>query len=188
MLFIADGTVRHEVEPIGTVTASVGELYPAVKAIDIFGSWLIVPNYEPQPALGLTRAVKRLIERTGWSNRGLAEIVGTTHPTIQAIRRGHEPERRPDLTEALFNTAEVVEKISRLANGNQTTIKRILSTRGADGETPLQLLAAGEYAKAYLRGLDMLSSSRRSTVRLLDARQERQPSREVGLIFDDRDD
>lgn len=187
MLLTADGTVRHEVLPVGTVAFPVGELNYGEKTVNLFAGWLIMPSYEPQSAPELTRIVKDLIERTGWSNRSLAEIIGTTHPTIQAIRRGREPERRPELAEALFNTAEVVEKISRLVRGNQVTLKTVLSTRGPDAETPLQLLAAGEYAKAYLRALDMLNKSR-STVRLLDAPHERQPSRDVGLIFDDPDE
>ncbi len=187
MLLTADGTVRHEVEPIGTVAVPVGEIHYAEKMLDLFTGWLLIPKYEPQPVPELTKIVKRLIEQTGWSNRSLAEIVGTTHPTIQAIKRGRELERRRDLAEALFNTAEVVEKISRLARGNQAMLKTVLSTRGSDGETPLQLLAAGEYARAYLRALDMLNKSR-PTVRLLDARQARQPSQDVGLIFDDTDE
>ena len=187
MLLTTDGTVRHEVEPIGTVAVPVGEVYYTETVPDLFASWLLMPSYEPQPVSELTRIVKRLVERTGWSNRSLAEIVGTTHPTIQAIKRGREPERRRDLAEALFNTAEVVEKISRLTRGNQAMLKAILSTRGSDGETPLQLLAAGEYAKAYLRALDMLNEAR-PTVRLLDSRQARQPSQDVGLISDDTDE
>lgn len=187
MLLTADGTVRHEVLPIGTVAFPASELNYGEKTSNLFAGWLIMPSYEPQRAPDLTRIVKDLIERTGWSNRSLAEIVGTTHPTIQAIRRGREPERRPELAEALFSTAEVVEKISRLVRGNQAILKTVLSTRGPDAETPLQLLASGEYAKAYLRALDMLNKSS-STVRLLDARQERQPSRDVGLIFDDPDE
>ena len=187
MLLTADGTVRYEVEPIGTIAVPPGEIHSAEGQLDLFAHWLIVPNYEPQAAPGLTRIVRRLIERTGWSNRGLAEVIGTTHPTIQAIRRGREPERRPDLAEALFNTAEVVEKISRIANGDQATLRSVLSARGSDGETPLQLLAAGAYAKAYLRALDLLNGSH-SAVRPFNSRQERQPSREVGLIFDDRDE
>jgi hypothetical protein len=187
MLLIADGTVRHEVEPVGTVTFSISQPVVTEKVFDLFSSWLLEPIYEPQPVPSLARTVKRLVERTGWSNRSLADIVGTTHPTIQAIKLGREPERHPDLAQALFRTAEVVEKISRLANGNQGTLRLILNSRGSEGGTPLQLLAAGEYAKAYLRALDMLNSSR-PTVQLLDARQERQPSRETGLIFDDRDE
>jgi hypothetical protein len=113
--------------------------------------------------------------------------VGTTHPTIQAIKSGRELERRTDLAEALFNTAEVVEKISRLAQGNQTILKTILSSRGQGGRTPLQLLAAGEYAKAYLSALDQINKPHQADS-LLNVRQERQPSRDVGLISDDSDD
>jgi hypothetical protein len=184
MLLIADGTVRHEVEPIGTVALPIGEIHNTGKMSDPFSNWPIFPKYEPQPVPDLIRIVRRLVEQTGWSNRNLAEVVGTTHPTIKAIKSGREPERRRDLAEALFNTAEVVEKISRLARGNQATLKTILNTRGSDGETPLQLLAAGGYSKAYLRALDMLTESR-PTARLLDARQERRPSQDIGLIFDD---
>lgn len=187
-LLVASGTVRHEIEPIGTAAIPVSRgYYDEVAAPDLFAGWLIIPMYEPRTGPDLTRIVKRLIDRTGWSNRSLAGIVGTTHPTIQAIKRGREPERRPGLAEALFRTAEVVERISRLTRGDQAKLKEVLSTRGQDGQTPLQLLAAEQYARAYLKALDLLNQPR-PTVSLLDAIQARQPSQDVGLIFDDSDE
>jgi hypothetical protein len=187
MLLVANGTVRYEIEPLGTVAIPISQGYFDDPTSDFFAGWPLIPMYEPRLVPDLTRIVNRLIDRTGWSNRGLAEIVGTTHPTIQAIKRGRDPERKAGLAEALFNTAEVVEKISRLAHGNQSVIKAVLSNRGQDGQTPLRLLSEGEYAKAYLRALDLLNKPR-ATVGLLDVRQRRRPSQDVGLIFDDPDE
>jgi hypothetical protein len=182
------GTVCHEIEPIGTVSLPVAQSYH-YDLPNLFSSWLLIPSYQPSPIPGLASVISRLIDRTGWSNRRIADIVGTTHPTIQAIRGGREPERRPELADALYKTAEVVEKISKLSRGNQTTLNAILKNRGQTGygQTPLQLLAAGEYAKAYLAAIDFLNKPRQSGG-LLNVRQERQPSKDVGLIFDDPDD
>jgi hypothetical protein len=185
-MLITSGTVRHEVEPIGTVTLPAVHDYRHERSQYAFSDWLFIPLYIPQPVPDLTRVLNRLVDRTGWSNRRIAGIVGTTHPTIQAIKSGRDPERRPDLAEALYNAAEVVEKISRLALGNQATLKSVLSNRG-QGDTPLHLLAAGEYAKAYLRALDLISKPRQ-TVSLLNAIQARQPSEDIGLISDDSDE
>lgn len=187
MPFTACGTVCHEVQPIGTVAVPAIQSYHFEEPQYLFNDWLLIAPYVSQPIPDLSRIVNRLIDRTGWSNRRIAEIVGTTHPTIGAIKKGREPERKPELAEALFNTAEVVEKISRLANGNQAILKVALNQRGQDGFTSLQLLAAGEYAKAYLKALDVLNRPHQIGG-LLNVRQERQPSKDVGLIFDDPDD
>lgn len=187
MLLSTIGTVCHEVEPIGTVSLPAAQSYYYGEPRNPFSAWLQIPPYAPQPVPDLTRIITRLVNRTGWSNRRIAEIVGTTHPTIQAIKGGREPERRPELAEALFRTAEMVEKISRLSGGNQATLRAILSNRGEEGRTPLQLLAAGEYAKAYLKALDLINEPHQ-TGSLLNVRQARQPSQDVGLIFDDPDD
>jgi len=184
VLLITSGTVRHEVEPIGTVSLpSVWDCSDEGSG-NLFSSWLFMEPYRPRRVPELALIISRLADRTGWSNRRIAEVVGTTHPTIQAMKSGRTPERRPELADALFKTAEVVEKISRLAEHDQMTLKAILGSRGSDGRTPLQLLAAGEYAKAYLRSLDVLNGPR-ETPGLLNVVQVRQPGQDIGLIFDD---
>src|SRR4051812_6746147 len=110
-IFVADGTVRHRVTPAGTASAWGMRVTKAVEKVDPFSTWLLVAPYAAQPAGDLSRAIKQVLESTGWSNRVLASVLGTTHPTIQAIKRGRQPERRTDLAAALTKTAEVVERL-----------------------------------------------------------------------------
>ncbi len=142
--------------------------------------------YVSRPRRELTGIVRQILQSTGWSNRTLAQVVGTTHPTIRTIKEGHEPERRPDLAAALANTAEVVAKISQLANGDQPKLRAVLKTRGPSGETPLKLLSDGLYGKAYLVAMDLLVR-RRDAGRLLDTTRSRQPSRDTHALSEDPD-
>ena len=183
-MLLANGTVLHEVHPVGTVSVPAPHRYLDERQLSPFPEWLIIAPYESAQIPALAGIINRLIYSTGWSNRRIAEIVGTTHPTIQAIKDGRQPERRPELAEALFKTAEVVEKISRLAQGNQSALNAILTSRRNEQATPLQLLASGNYARAYLQALDFLGKSRQ-VGKLVDSTQVRQPSLDVGLIFDD---
>ncbi|MGB8345127.1 MAG: hypothetical protein WCD86_09595 [Ktedonobacteraceae bacterium] len=183
-MLIANGTVFHEVRPMGTVSVPAPHDYLQERPLSPFVEWLIIAPYVSGQVPALAGIINRLIDRTGWSNRRIAEIVGTTHPTIQAIKGGRHPERKPELAEALFKTAEVVEKISRLAQGSQSTLNAILTSRDNRQGTPLQLLASGEYARAYLQAVDVLHKPRQAGP-LLNITQARQPSLDVSLIFDD---
>jgi hypothetical protein len=186
-VFVANGTVRHTIEPTGTVSPPNFQATDLGLANELFSPWLQIKPYVAKPAPDLTRVVYSLIGCTGWSNRTIAGLIGTTHPTIQAIKKGRELERRPELAEALFKAAEVVEKLSRLAEGDQARLNSVLKNPGADGQTPLRLLSEGAYATAYLKAMDLLGRPRRAGG-LLKARWTRQPSEDVGLVFDDSDE
>lgn len=185
-VFVTDGTVRHEIEPLGTVSSVYAETGDFRLSGDLFSPWLLVTPYKPSPIPDVTRVMHRLITWTGWSNRVIADVIGTTHPTVQAIRKGRNPERRLDLTDALFKTAEVVEKLTRLAGADQSRLRMALKTSGPGGETPLQLLSAGEYGRAYLQAMDTLNR-RRQEGHLLNTHRTRRPSEDVGLVSDDPD-
>jgi hypothetical protein len=63
-----------------------------------------------------------------------------------------------------------------------------LRTPGPDGGTPLQLLADGQYGKAYIMAMDVLVGRRSADGDLLNATQVRRPSRDTRQIFDENDD
>lgn len=183
-VFVADGTVRHAITPIGTVSAS-GHWRPvSAPAPNLIHGFLVVAPYVSRPPRELTHIVRQILETTGWSYRVLASVIGTTHPTISAIKQGHEPARRTDLADALIKTAEVVAKLSQLADGDQARLKTLLKTPGPSGDTPLRLLAEGRYGKAYLVAMDLLGR-RREAGKLLDTALSRRPSKDICALSDE---
>lgn len=191
-LFVAEGSVRHQVPPLGTrlpqrIKYVSVDLLPAPESLN-FCAWVKLPSYVPRKRQELTGTVRRLISETGWSNRRLAMIVGTTHPTIGAIAKGREPERNPQLRDALIRTADVVARISALTHGDRRRLNATLQTPlGASGRTPLDLLASGRYAQAYLTAVDVIRGRRQPNV-LLTTDHVRQPSQDVILISEDDDE
>jgi hypothetical protein len=168
------------------VVAKVRDTCPA-KEFDILSAWVMLAPYEPRPATELKLIVRRILISTGWSNRTLAAAIGTTHPTIKAIKEGHEPERRPDLAQALAKVADIIDRLARLAGGDQAKLRTILQTPGRAGQTPLKLLADGQYAQAYLDAMDLFGR-RRETGKLLNTTHAREPSRSTSPLFDEDGD
>lgn len=179
-LFVADGTVRYKIAPIGIIADSPSVAAPSHANTSLFDQWIVLGMNSPTPALGLPQLVERIAARTGWSNRRLAQLVGTTHPTIRAIRLGREPERRPDIADALIRTAEVVDRLSRLVP-DRDRLNTILVTSGPDGATPVALLADGQYGKAYIQALDLIGR-RRTPGKMLNVKRPRRPSLDTAAI------
>ncbi|MBM2615039.1 hypothetical protein JIG36_05630 [Actinoplanes sp. LDG1-06] len=187
--FAIDGTVRHVLEPAGTELADRLEPSGRDTVLNPGSTWIILAPYISRDAAPLTKIVNALIQKTGWSQRRLAQIVGTTHPTIGSITRGREPERVPGLPEALTKTADVVSRMSDLVGGDQRRLNLVLTAVGNTGETPLRLLSAGKYGQALLLVMDSVAGATDAqSGQLLKPTQLRDPSKDVISLLDDDDD
>lgn len=112
------------------------------------------PKY---PGPTLTVATENVLRVTGLSNHQLASLVGTTQPTIVSILRGRKPARADGLLGAVLEIQSVVQRILRLANNNQSTVKLALYATDSDEVSVLEHLKERKYARAYLVALDFIN-------------------------------
>ena len=112
-----------------------------------------------------TRMLSELKGWTGWSNRTVAEVIGTTHPTIRAVSDGRVviAPRNREYRNRLRAVHSVVSRVFSLAGGNQQRL-RLMLTDDTTGESAMQLLAKGEIGTAYARVLESASPHRPSLV------------------------
>ena len=106
----------------------------------------------------LRRMVRDLSAWTQWSSRALAEVLGTTHTTVQALSRGRGlvESRSGDLGDRIVEAFRVAERIHKIAHEDPAQTSRALSRADAGGVSAAQLLRARRPSAAYLVALDEL--------------------------------
>jgi hypothetical protein len=117
-------------------------------------TWVVVPPVEDPEAPALARRLRDLAAWTGWSNRRLAELLGTSHPTIAAARRGRETTRVPELADRIAGLHRVVERVAVLCDRDVSEVIRLIETRPPGGVSAATHIEMGELSKAYLAVLD----------------------------------
>lgn len=183
--FMTEGAVQHGLAPIGS--SFCVQLRPFRPSVDVtpLSRWATFPRIESISTLELAELLRELILATGWSHRRLASVLRTSHPTIGAIIRGETAaERLPGLGRALEKTADVVARLARLVDNDRSHLNRLLQSTLDNGRTPLDLLADGNYARAYLVAIDLLGRRRQPNIPLGTDRI-RQPGNDVAALFDD---
>lgn len=131
------------------------------------------------PELGsYARSIVEIRELTTWSFRQLADILGTSHTTVGRLandaavtgRSRAAADRIGPLLDFLSRLARVVEPGEKLV--------AVLQTPSPTRQSPIDLLAAGEWSRAFLGCLDALQGPRperptamRDTVRLAATRE-----------------
>lgn len=184
-IFVADGTVRHCIAPLGTTlsqSAHAPEQHP-----DLFRPWVrfVQPSvYEMvvRTVPALTIETKNLLQVAGLSNRQLAALVGTTHPTIASILRGWEPVRVEGLSDTLLQVHSVVQRILSLAGGDKSLVRLALHATDSDGVGVLRHLKEKNYSRAYLAALDFVNQHKE--ISHPGRRQRRRPSSETVILHD----
>lgn len=121
-------------------------------------SWLTLPPTVIAPAVGVASFLDDLAAWTGWSNRDLATALGTSHPTVGALRSGEAVAfaRRPEIRHRLADLHALCTRLRPMVYGDATRLGRLLTTAVA-GQTPLELVRAGAAARAYLFALRTLA-------------------------------
>lgn len=149
--------------------------------------WIEAPDPEASVVPGLSHRVREVELWTGWSDRQLAEVVGTTHPTIAAIRRGRGNVRTARLLNRLTSIHETVERLHHVCNGDASEVRLLLGRELAPGHRSAQwLLSQGRYADAYLAALD--ARTPRRVGGMMQSRVPRRPSGEVVALEDADED
>lgn len=128
------------------------------------GDWPIaVPPPVSHAIPRLQRVVREIRDRTGWSARRLAEVVGSSHTTILNAENGRPlvSGHSGDLRQRLLDVYEVVERVYLLASRDRRQTEAILSTAPANRRSAVdELTATGDAGRAYIAALDVLRPRR----------------------------
>lgn len=129
----------------------------------IVGGWdAVFPTPTPLPAPDMQRMVSKLLEWTGWSRRGLADAIGTSHTTVRGIENGRRviEGHSGDLRRRITDTYDVIERVFLLAHRDPNAAARLLETPPMGRRSGLDELRAGRPAQAYLAVVDALRPRR----------------------------
>lgn len=119
-----------------------------------------LPEQEPEPAPRTQVLTMTLRRQTGWSQRRLATVLRSTHPTVRALEEGRSSAPHHDLYNQLVGVHEVVDRVFVLAGRDAGEVDRLLSTTPPLGRSAVDLLAVGDFAGAFLAALDVLRPRR----------------------------
>ena len=129
-------------------------LRPLVERDDLFDWWVATPETVSRPTPQAQRFTQELLLWTGWSHRGLANVLRISHPTVSALEQGISSARVGDLFERLVEAHEVVRRVRLIADRDPSTTSHLLRTPSASGASAETLLAKRQPAEAYLAALD----------------------------------
>lgn len=156
----------------GTVIYSVSAPPATQELRNFFDFWVRLAPWRSSPLLDAQRQASELQSWTDWSDRTLAQVLGTTHPTVRALLegRGATTSRTALVRARLREVHEVVARIHALTGGSAAVTARALSELppGSD-RRPLDYLRSGDLGRAYLAALDVVRPAPRDTDGLLSA-------------------
>ena len=138
--------------------ASIGDYRCQVQG-DVFAAsgWVILPDSYPSRAPHFDRMLREIRDWTGWSQRRLAALIGTTHPTVKRLEKGETSSRSADAAARLPHINNVIKRLWILSGGNAKSVARLLDSSGpGDARSAFDLLTQEQYSRAYLRALQVL--------------------------------
>ena len=118
------------------------------------GGLPLVPGSQRPTAPRAQRLAQELLLWTGWSHRGLAIVLGISHPTVSALEQGTSSARVGDLFDRLVEVHEVVRRVYLIADSDASRTSHLLSATSEAGYSARDLLAQRRPAEAYLAALD----------------------------------
>jgi hypothetical protein len=97
---------------------------------------------------------------TAWSFRDLAEVLGTSHTTVGKLANGGAvTDRSQAAADKIDPLLDVLARLSTLVPPGKR-LADALSTPSPTGERVVEALATGDWARAFLVGLDVLRGPR----------------------------
>ena len=147
-------------EPLGR--AIVPPVLDTESTLWTLGGWtLVLPVPEVLPAPGMQRMTRQIRDWTGWSTRKLADVLRTSHTTVQAIENGRRlmDGHSGDLWRRLTDAHDAIERTWLLVDRDPQRVALVLDD-GSSGHTPVEELRRGDPASAYLAVVDTLRPRR----------------------------
>ncbi|WP_367185058.1 helix-turn-helix domain-containing protein [Trebonia sp.] len=140
--------------------------HPAVDtrgSIWLVGDWAVdVPPSPPRPIPEAARLIALVRDRTGWSARRLAELLGVSHSTVRRIAGGQQPKaaHSGNLPLRLRGVYDVVDRIYLLQHRDPSATAHILDEVIPGRRSAVSELRDGNPAAAYLAAIDALRPPR----------------------------
>lgn len=131
---------------------------------DLYAPDYRVPRQQVHAVPEAMQQLHELIRIAQWSNRVLADIIGSSHPTIaQALAGNASALSRSAVQRQRLNDAyAVVSRIHLLAGRDADRTASALDTPGTDDLTAIDHLSNAQMTKAYLAAARALRPSRRA--------------------------
>ncbi len=149
----------------------------------------LLPSWVGQPeapkASALMGRLRQIKSWTGWSSRTLAEAVGTTHVTVEAILRGDSQlARLPQVAQRAAALYELAIRLYKVVGEDPGELVRAMTQPPTPSRpSALMLVGTGHAADAYLTALDVISPPR--TDGMMQGRYPAQPGEATVALDDD---
>lgn len=161
---IADMFMDYSIPGTYTDSSTVGlSVTPRKKEHGLFSSWVTYPVSVPRLAPTLQRQFQDIIGWTGWSNRRVAYLLDTSHPTVAAVLSGSGGSRAIGLGDRAAEVHAVVDRLYRATGTDSRELRRIMTESPFTGSpSAVECLRSDEPARAFLAALDVMNGPRAS--------------------------
>lgn len=132
------------------------------------GSWISIPAVKYRAAPDAQIQAIQLVDWTGLSLRALADLLGTTHPTLGALVSGRSTElsKKPHVLQNLSTLHGLVERLVPIAPDARTLADCLTQPSYSFDGRPIALLAVSDSpAAAYMAALRVLRPRQASTLK-----------------------
>lgn len=124
----------------------------------LFSNWVVYPDSKPRLASTLQRQFQDIAGWTAWSNRRVAYLLNTTHPTVAAVLNGRGGDRARGLADRATEVHAVLNRLYRATDADSGELRRIITERPfTGGPSAIECLRSDEPAQALLAALDVLN-------------------------------
>lgn len=137
-------------------------------------SWIewSMPNWIHMPALGFRVTPEpqiqaiQLVAWTELSLRTLAEMLGTTHPTLSALLRGQSTDlsKRPYVIDGISVLHDLSARLHPLV-GTPRELGEVLLAPAPNASSIAELAIGGSPARAYVEALRLIAPRKRSAMK-----------------------
>lgn len=124
-----------------------------------YTAWIQLPRETSEPVSRLTRLLRESRATTGWSQREIAEVLGTSHTTIRRLEaEGKVSIKSRDIAAKVPHLHAVLLRLARAA-GSPSALATALVTPIGD-TTATTLLQEGQWTRAFTTALDAVRGPR----------------------------
>lgn len=125
-----------------------------------FSGWVSLPPVTASAPSSLPQLIRQIREYTGWSQRDLATVLLISHTTVRKLESdGRVTPRSRAAATRVAPIHDLVRRLAAAAGHNPRRVATALSTPDQRDGRPVDLMAAGEFALAYVAALRALRGS-----------------------------
>lgn len=124
-----------------------------------YTAWIQLPEAPTEPTSRLPRLLNEARSVTGWSQREIADILGTSHTTIRRLETdGRVTIKSRDVAARAAQLHAVLIRLARIAGSPETLATALATT--VDGTTAAVLLREANWSHAFTTALDAVRGPR----------------------------